>query len=338
VWARYFDEQMETMPAAWTRRLEEELLAEQVSRCYQRAPFYRRKLAGAGVRPAHVRTLEDLQILPFTTREELCDSQAAAPPLGDFVCADQLEIARVDVSSDSTGRPLCFGFTQADLRTSAEIGARALWSCGARPDDVVLQCLSDGGPSAGLAAHAALEATGATAIPVGRDDTGRLLDLWLGLQPTGVLTTSSHGIELAEAAGRAGVEPGSLGLRKLLVAVGRGATPASARAGLKGLWGAEVAGFYGVPGVWGTLAGECEEHDGLHFCGQGGTLVELVAPGSLEPLGIEPGAEGELVFTHLDREASPLLRFRTGEAVSVAGDECSCGRTGARFHLAGASG
>ena len=284
VWARYFDEQMETMPAAWTRRLEEELLAEQVSRCYQRAPFYRRKLADAGVRPEHVQTLEDLQILPFTTREELCDSQAAAPPLGDFVCADQLDIARVDVSSDSTGRSLYVGFTQDDLRTSVEIGARALWSCGARPDDIVLQCLSDGGPGAGLAGHAALEATGATTIAVGLDDAGRLLDLWRRLQPTGLLTTFFHGVVLAEAASEAGVEPRSLGLRKLLVAVGSGGAPASARAELEGIWGAEVGGLYGVPDVWGTLAGECEERDGLHFCGQGGTLVELIAPGSLEPV------------------------------------------------------
>ena len=146
VWARYFDEQTETMPAAWTRRLEEDLLAEQVTRCFERAPFYSRKLTAAGIRPEHVETLEDLQLLPFTTRDELRAAQTAAPPFGDFVCADQLDIARVHVSSDTTGRPLLVGFTEDDLRASAEIGARALWACGARPDDVVLQCVSEGYP------------------------------------------------------------------------------------------------------------------------------------------------------------------------------------------------
>jgi phenylacetate-CoA ligase len=335
VWARYFDEQMETMPPAWTRRLEEELLAEQVSRCYRQAPFYRRKLAEAGVRPEHVRTLEDLRILPFTTRDELCDSQAAAPPLGDFVCAEQLDIARVQVSSDSTGRPLYVGLTQDDLRTSAEIGARALWSCGARPDDVVLVCLGDSSAAAGFAGQAALEATGAATVAVGTDEPRRVLEHWRGLQPTALLTTSSYGVELAGAARAAGLEPRLLGLRKLFIAFESRGAQASARAELEGLWDVEVRGLYGLPDVWGTLAGECEEHDGVHFCGHGGTLVELVAPGSMEPVAVEAGSVGELVFTHLDREASPLLRLRTAETALVAGVECACGRTGVRFRLAG---
>jgi phenylacetate-CoA ligase len=335
VWARYFDEQMETMPPAWTRRLEEELLSEQVSRCYRRAPFYRRKLAEAGVRPEHVRTLEDLRILPFTTRDELCDSQAAAPPLGDFVCAEELDIARVQVSSDSTGRPLYVGLTQEDLRTSAEIGARALWSCGARPDDVVLVCLGHSSAATGFAGQAALEATGATTIAVGTEEPGRVLEHLRGLQPTGLLATPSFGVELAGAAREAGVEPRLLGLRKLFVAFESRGAQASAQAELEGLWGLDVAGLYGLPDVWGTLAGECEEHDGVHFCGHGGTLVEVVEPGSMEPVPVEAGAGGELVFTHLDREASPLLRLRTGETALVTGAECSCGRTGVRFRLAG---
>jgi phenylacetate-CoA ligase len=335
VWARYFDEQIETMPAAWTRRLEEDLLAEQVTRCFERAPFYSRKLIAAGIRPEHVATLEDLQLLPLTTRDELRAAQTAAPPFGDFVCADQLDIARVHVSSDTTGRPLLVGFTEDDLRASAEIGARALWACGARPDDVVLQCVSERYPAGTLSVQAALEATGATTIPVGVRDTPGLLGLWHDLQPTALAGTSSEALEVGESAREAGVEPRSLGLRKLLIAAERGSEHDVTRERLEDIWGAEVGGFFGVPDVWGTLAGECEEHEGFHLCGQGGTLVELVDPASGKPVEIEPGANGELVFTHLDREASPLLRLRSGEAASVVAVECACGRTGARLSLAG---
>ena len=97
-WARYFDERTETMPPVWTRRLTEELLGEQVERCYGQAPFYRRKLDAAGVRPEQVRTADDLRRLPFTTKDELRASQETAPPLGDFACADPVDVVRLHLT------------------------------------------------------------------------------------------------------------------------------------------------------------------------------------------------------------------------------------------------
>ena len=94
---------------------------------------------------------------------------------------------------------------------------------------------------------------------------------------------------------------------------------------------------YGLSDVWGTFAAECEEHAGLHFSGQDGVLVELIDPDSGESLGIEPGASGELVFTHLAREAIAVLRFRSRDLAEVLGVECPCGRTGFRFRVAGRS-
>jgi phenylacetate-CoA ligase len=336
-WARYFDERTETMPPAWTRRLEEELLADQVERCWENAPFYRRKLARAGLRPEHVQRLDDLRLLPFTTKEELRESQAADPPFGDFVCADPIDIARVHLSSGTTGKPLVLAYTEKDLRSSAQIGARAFWACGARPDDVVLHCLSYGFYTGGLSDHAAMETTGATMVPVGLGQSARLLELWDGLRPTALFSTLTYPEYLAETAVDQGLEPRSLGLRKLLVTGEPGGQMAPTRRRLEELWGAEVGDSYGLSDVWGTLAGECEERDGLHFCGQGGTLAELVVPEGGEPVEIEPGAEGELVFTHLDREASPLLRFRTRDVATVVDLECPCGRTGFRFRVVGRS-
>jgi phenylacetate-CoA ligase len=336
-WARYFDERTETMPPAWTRRLEEELLADQVERCFERAPFYRRKLAAAGLRPEHVQRLEDLRLIPFTTKEELRESQLADPPFGDFACVEPVEVARIHLSSGTTGKPLALGYTDRDLKTSARIGARAFWACGARPDDVVLHCLAYGFYTGGLSDHAAMECTGATVVPVGLGQSERLLELWGELHPTALFSTLTYPAYLAEVAERCGVEPRSLGLRRLLVTGEPGGQMAATRRRLEETWGAEVGDSYGLSDVWGTLAGECEERDGLHFCGQGATVVELVEPERGESVEIEPGAEGELVYTHLDREASPVLRFRSRDVATVVAVECPCGRTGFRFRVVGRS-
>jgi phenylacetate-CoA ligase len=336
-WARYFEERIETMPPAWTRRLEEERLAEQLARCYERAPFYRRKLEEAGVRPEHVERLEDVARLPFTTKEELREAQAEEPPYGDFLCADEVEVARVHLSSGTTGKPLVMAYTEADLATSAEVGARAFWAAGVRPDDTVLHCLSYSFYTGGLSDHAALEATGAAMVPVGLGQSGRLLDLWADLRPTALFSTITYPLHLAETAAERDLDSRRLGLRKLVVTGEPGGQIAATRRRLERLWNATVGDTYGLSDVWGTLAGECEERDGLHFSGQGAALVELVDPESGEQLGLEPGARGELVFTHLLREAMPLVRFRSRDIAEIVDVECPCGRTGFRFRVVGRS-
>jgi phenylacetate-CoA ligase len=335
-WARYFDERSETMPPAWTRRLEEERLAEQVRYCYERAPFYRRKLDEAGVRPADI-NLESLRAIPFTTKDELRSSQAENPPYGDFACVDAIEISRVHLSSGTTGKPIVMAYTERDLETSAAVGARAFWGAGVRPDDMVLHCLSYSFYTGGLSDHAALETTGATMVPVGLGQSAKVLELWRDLRPTALFSTITYPLHLAETAAERDVDPRSLGLRKLIVTGEPGGQIAATRRRMEELWGATVADTYGLSDVWGTLAGECQEREGLHFLGQGATLVELVEPESGESLPVEAGARGELVFTHLWREGTPLLRFRSRDIAQVIATECECGRTGFRFRVIGRS-
>jgi phenylacetate-CoA ligase len=196
-WARYFDERIETMPPAWTRRLEEERLADQLTRCFERAPFYRQKLEEAHVRPEDFEHLEDLVRLPFTTKEELRAAQAENPPFGDFLCADELDVVRIHLSSGTTGKPLLLAYTERDAATSAEIGARAFWAAGVRPDDTVLHCLSYSFYTGGLSDHAALEATGAAMVPVGLGQSARLLELWSDLRPTALFSTITYPLHLA---------------------------------------------------------------------------------------------------------------------------------------------
>ena len=264
-WAAYFDERTETMPPAWTRRLEEELLAEQVAHCYERSPFWRRKLAGAGVRPEHVLGADDLSRIPFTTKEELRASQEAEPPLGDFACADPVDVVRVHLTSGTTGKPLVLGYTPEDLKTSARIGARAFWAAGARPDDVLLHCLNYSFYTGGLVDHDSLEETGATMVPVGLGQSKRLLEVWDDLRPSALFSTLTYPLYLAETAQESGVEPRRLGLRKLIVAGEPGGQLAGTRRRLEELWGAAMRDTYGLSDVWGTFAAECDERDGLHF-------------------------------------------------------------------------
>jgi phenylacetate-CoA ligase len=336
-WARYFDERIETMPPAWTRRLEEEKLAEQVTYCYERAPFYRRKLDEAGMRPEAFERLEDLAGLPFTTKQELRESQAESPPFGDFVCADPVDVVRVHLSSGTTGKPLVIPYTERDLATSNEVGARAFWAAGVRPDDTVLHCLAYGFYTGGLSDHAALEATGATMVPVGLGQSARVLELWRELRPTALFSTITYPLHLAETAVERGLEPHKLGLAKLVVTGEPGGQIAPTRRRLEELWGATVGDTYGLSDVWGTFAGECDVHDGLHFCGQGATLVELLDPETEEQLPVAEGVRGELVFTHLQREAAPLIRFRSRDIAEIGSLECECGRTSFRFRVAGRS-
>jgi phenylacetate-CoA ligase len=336
-WARYFDERIETMPPAWTRRLEEERLAEQLQHCYERSPFYRRKLEEAGLRPEHVEGLDDLSKVPFTTKEELRASQAESPPYGDFACVDEIEILRVHLSSGTTGKPIVMAYTERDLQTSSEVGARAFWAAGVRPDDTLLHCLSYSFYTGGLSDHAALETTGAAMVPVGLGQSGRVLQLWRDLRPTALFSTITYPLHLAEIASEQAIDPRRLGLRKLIVTGEPGGQIAATRRRLEELWGAKVGDTYGLSDIWGTLAGECEEQNGLHFSGQGATLVELVDPESGEQIAIGAGARGELVFTHLHREATPLLRFRSRDIAEVVALDCECGRTGFRFRVVGRS-
>jgi phenylacetate-CoA ligase len=336
-WARYFDERSETMPPAWTRRLEEERLADQLARCYEASPFYRRKLDDAQVRPERIERLEDFARVPFTTKEELRASQADNPPFGDFVCADEMEIIRIHLSSGTTGKALVMPYTERDASTSAEVGARAAWAAGVRPDDTVLHCLSYSFYTGGLSDHAALEATGAAMVPVGLGQSARLLELWRDLRPTALFSTITYPLHLAETAREQGIDPRELGLAKLIVTGEPGGQSTATRRRMEELWGARVADTYGLSDIWGTLAGECEERNGLHFSGQGATLVELIEPDSGDPVPIEEGVRGELVFTHLYRQAAPLIRFRSRDVAEILGLDCPCGRTGFRFTVAGRS-
>jgi phenylacetate-CoA ligase len=299
-------------------------LQAQLAYMERSSPFYRERIAGA-------RRLRDI---PPLTKADLRVSQAASPPFGEHLCAPRETLVRLHVTSGTTGEPVAIGLTRADHAANCAIGGEAFAIAGVRRDDVIAHCLNYALYAGGIADHMALEASGATVVPVGVGQSRRLLDLIGRLGITALFGTLSFPAHLAGRAREAGIDPAALGLRHIVTAGEPGAGLGAVRDQIEAAWGATVADSFGMSDVWSTMAGECEEGEGLHLTTRGHALLELVDPGG-EPVALQDGAYGELVWTHLRREASPLLRYRSGDLGRVWTSPCRCGRAGLRIRIDG---
>jgi len=309
-----------------------ERLRRQLSYLADRSSLYRRKLGGLAER---LRRLEDLGAVEYTTKDELRAGQERDPPFGEHLCAPRDALVRIHVTSGTTGRPVAIGFTRADHDRNSAIGGAAFRIAGVRPDDVVAHCLNYALYAGGIADHMALEASGATVVPVGVGQSRRLLELIPRLGITAVFGTLSYPSHLARTARELHLEPRGLGLRRLITAGEPGAGLAAVRREIEQAWGTAVADTFGMSDVWSTMAGECGQGEGLHVTAGEAAVVELCDPHTAEPVEIEDGATGELVWTHVGREASPLLRYRSADLARVWTRPCACGRAGLRIRIEG---
>jgi phenylacetate-CoA ligase len=307
-------------------------LQEQLAYLEASSPFYAERLRGVRER---VRTPSDLTLLPFTTKEELREGQREEPPFGPHLCAPRERLVRMHVTSGTTGEPVAVGFTRADHEANSAVGGEAFRIAGVRPDDVVAHCLNYALYAGGIADHMALEASGATVVPVGTGQSRRLLDLIPRLGITAIFGTLSFPAYLAARAREAGVDPRGLGIRHIVTAGEPGAGLAAVQAEIEEAWGASVVDTFGMSDVWSTMGGACEQGEGLHLTVEGHTVMELVDPDGGEPVPLEDGATGEFVWTHLRREASPLLRYRSADLGRVWTSACACGRTTPRIRIDG---
>jgi phenylacetate-CoA ligase len=305
-------------------------LEEQLAYLERSSPFYAERLRGM-----RVRTAADLPRLPFTTKEELREGQRREPPFGPHLCAPPERLARMHVTSGTTGEPVAVGFTRADHEANSAVGGEAFRIAGVREDDTIAHCLNYALYAGGIADHMALEASGATVVPVGTGQSRRLLELIPRLGITAIFGTLSFPAYLAGRAREGGLDPGALGLRHIVTAGEPGAGLAAVRGEIEAAWGATVADTFGMSDVWSTMGGACGEGEGLHLTVEDHAVLELVDPDSGEPLELEDGASGELVWTHLRREASPLLRYRSGDLGRVWTSPCACGRGSPRIRIDG---
>ncbi len=335
----YWNEEIETMPLPKLRRLENESLQTQLDYLWSRSAFYQARFAEAGVKREAIRDLADLPLLPFTEKDECRLSQHEHPPFGDYLACSQEQVMRTHKTSGTTGRALYVALTRPDRNLTNECAARSFWASGLRPSDTVVHCLNYRLWIGGYTDHEGLETVGATAVPFGVGQTSLLIQTIRELQINAISATPSYMLPLSEAVLAQGLNPRDLGLRKGLFGAEPGMSEPSVRARMEEIWGMRAMDAnFGMADIISIMGSECEQRDGLHFHAHGAVAVELIDPESGTPLALTEGAEGELVYTHLQKEAQPLIRYRAHDVVRILGTgPCACGRTSFRFRMLGRS-
>jgi phenylacetate-CoA ligase len=307
----------------------------QVAYLLERSPFYRAKLAAAGVTSAEeAGGLDAIGRLPLTDKRELRATVTADDPFGTHLCAARPEIVRIYSTSGTTGAPSYIPLTAADLESWVTGSARSYAASGVAAGQRIVSTYN-AGPFVAGAALAAFDRIGLCHVPVGTGNTERVVTAIDRLRPEAAVLTPSYAAYLVEwAADRGFVLRGS-SVERVLVAGEPGGGEPAFRAMLEEGWGAKVTEAMGIGDVGPSLFGECEEQKGMHLGARGFVHAELIDPETTAVLAPEEGAWGELVLTHLGHRAAPLLRFRTHDHVEVRTSPCPCGRTSPRIRCLG---
>ena len=305
--------------AAWTRQRDHLAASD----------FYRTKI-GPDLQRADLGALAEL---PFTTKAELKSAQDADPPFGPNLCVPPEAVKRIYQTSGTTGTPSVLALTDRDQQTWTSIGARTYYATGIDEGSSVLSTFGAGPFVAGHTQFAIMR-VGARAVPVGPGDTERVLfGLRAGLADT-LLATPSFAQYLANRL-EPEPEPRLPGLTHVVTGGEPGGGIPAIRDHIQRVLDCTVTEVMGIGDLAPSLFGECPEQQGMHFCGTGHVWPELVDPETQAPVAIEPGATGELAYTHLTREAMPVVRFLGGDMVRIEGVDCACGRTSFRMRCLG---
>jgi phenylacetate-CoA ligase len=310
----------------WERdRLDElklERLRSTVGRLYERVPFYRKRLEDAGFKPGDLKSLDDLQRLPFTYKDDLRDNY----PFGLFA-VPMREIVRIHASSGTTGKSTVVGYTSGDIQVWADLVARTIVAAGGTPDDIVHVSYGYGLFTGGLGLHYGAEKLGATALPMSGGNTKRQVRMMVDFGSTILCCTPSYALNIAEVMREMGIERDQVKLKSAIL----GAEPWSdeMRLQIEDELSISAHDIYGLSEVVGPgVSIECSEKTGLHIF-EDSFIPEIIDPESGRVL--PPGEKGELVFTNINKEGLSLIRYRTRDISRLLPEHCSCGRTHARM-------
>jgi phenylacetate-CoA ligase len=322
---------------SWAEQLELDDRSYRAQREYlfERSPFYREKLAAACVaHPEAAGGLDEIARLPLTDKSELKATATPDNPFGTHFAADPSEIVRIYSTSGTTGTPTYLPLTAGDLENWVTGSARSYAASGVVAGQRIVSTYN-AGPFVAGAALGAFERIGLCHVPVGTGNTERLLRAIELLAPAAAVLTPSYAAYLVEAALERGLDLKESSVERVLVAGEPGGGEPAFRAKLEEGWRARVTEAMGIGDIGPSLWGECEEQDGMHLGARGYVHPELIDPETGEAQELEDGAAGELVLTHLQHRAAPLLRFRTRDHVEVRAGPCGCGRTGPRVRCVG---
>jgi len=321
--SKYWNEKIETIPVPELRKYQLGRLKEQVKNCYENSKFYRLKFKKAGLKPESIKTLEDIQKIPFTVKNDLRDNY----PFG-MITVSQSDIVEIHASSGTTGNPIIGAYTKNDVDAWQELMARSIYTAGGRKGDVIHIAYGYGLFTGGIGFHYGAQKIEAAIVPISGGMTQRQIKLMKDLGSTILCCTPSFAVYLAETMIKVGVNP----KKDLKLRIGLfGAEPWSdkIRERIEADLGIEAFDVYGLTELCGPgVSIECNQHKGLHIW-EDHFFIETINPKTGEVL--PPGKEGELVFTTLTKTGIPMLRFRTRDISLINTEKCACGRTHARM-------
>ncbi len=295
-------------------------LAEHV---YKNVPFYKKKFDELGVKPSDIQSMSDISKLPFTTKDELRQTY----PYG-LMAVDESEIVEIHQSSGTTGTPVVEAYTQKDIDVWSEAMARCLTMAGVGRNDVIQNAYGYGLFTGGLGVHYGARAIGANLIPISGGNTQRQLKVMQDFKATFLTCTPSYSLYIAEYARENGYDMSSLPIRG--GAFGAEPWTEEMRREMEVQLHLKAYDIYGLTEITGPgVANECEVQDGLHVQ-EDFFFPEIINSETGEP--VAPGEKGELVFTTLLKEGTPLIRYRTRDITYLIPGTCSCGRTTVKMH------
>lgn len=300
------------------KKLQLEKLQAIVKYAYENVPYYRRRLDEIHLKPEDIKTLKDIEKLPFTTKDDLRD----AYPFEMFAVPKK-EIVEVHTSSGTTGKPTVSGYTRGDLEIWSEVMARGLTMAGVTDEDIIQNTHGYGLFTGGFGVHYGAQKIGATVIPISTGQTKRQIEIMQDFGTTVMIFTPSYGLYLAEEIKAEGLNPEDMDFK----AIGFGAEmwTEEMRKEIEKRFNAPAYNIYGLTEIMGPGVGlECSAQDGLHIF-EDHFYPEIIDPETFET--VEDGEKGELVLTTLTREGTPLLRFRTKDVTKLTRGKCECGRT-----------
>jgi phenylacetate-CoA ligase len=318
-----FNAEYECMENEARKKLQLARLKNLAEMVYERVPFYRNKLAALGIKPSDIHSIADIAKLPFTTKDDLRDNY----PHGLRACP-QDRIVEVHMSSGTTGKPVVDEYTMKDIDIWREAMSRTLAGAGCTRDDIVQNCYGYGLFTGGPGAHYGALNIWAEVLPMSSGNTDRQLMVMQDFGSTMLTCTPSYALYMAEEAVERGIDLRALPLNKGCF----GAEPWSEnmRKEIESRYSMKAYDIYGLTEIIGPgVSFECEAQDGLHV-NEDLFYPEIIDPETGKVL--PDGEKGELVFTTLTKEGTPLLRYRTRDITFLMRGPCSCGRTTVRMH------
>ena len=316
-----WNETKECMSRDEMENLQSARLVKLVDRVYHNVEYYRKKMQALGLEPGDIKGIEDLDKLPFTTKDDLRETY----PFGMFAVPNS-QITRIHASSGTTGKATVVGYTRRDIDIWSECVARCITMAGLGKEDIIQVAYGYGLFTGGLGAHYGAEKLGATVVPMSTGNTKKLITMMIDFGVTGIMCTPSYLLHIGETIREMGVRD-KIRLKASL----NGAEPwtEGMRSQIEQYLGIQAHDIYGLSEIMGPgVATDCSYHCGLHIH-EDHFLPEIVDQKTLKPL--RDGMTGELVISTLTKEGLPLIRYRTKDLTSIDHSPCACGRTTARI-------